>query len=121
MQQAVIDEREQLQRIELPRFAQIEPVGRRPMSRSLSPIEIRVDGRRGAYIGFSGEARPCAMAAQATGAVLGNAIREGVVHVWQNDAYRRFRDRHASDAPPEICRACPVYLGRAQDAPQIAE
>jgi hypothetical protein len=60
------------------------------------------------------------MAAQATGAALGNAIREGVVHVWQNDAYRRFRDRLASDEPPEICRACPVYLGAAHDA-QAAE
>jgi MoaA/NifB/PqqE/SkfB family radical SAM enzyme len=75
----------------------------------------------GAYIGFSGEARPCAMAAQATGAVLGNAIREGVVHVWQNDAYRRFRDRLESDEPPEICQGCPVYLGAAHDAPQAAE
>jgi MoaA/NifB/PqqE/SkfB family radical SAM enzyme len=62
------------------------------------------------------------MAAQsAATAVLGNVIREGVVHVWQNDAYRRFRDRLASDEPPEICRTCPVYLGAAHDAPGAAE
>src|SRR5258705_3302799 len=52
VQRAVIHEREQLQRIELPRFAQIEPVGRRPLSRSLSPIAIKVDGRRGGPPGF---------------------------------------------------------------------
>lgn len=102
-------------------------IGPRPSLASQGARPLAQSGRgrcsrpwSGAYIGFSGEARPCAMAADAPGAVLGNAIREGVVHVWQNDAYRRFRDRLESDEPPEICRACPVYLGAARDAPGTA-
>jgi MoaA/NifB/PqqE/SkfB family radical SAM enzyme len=72
---------------------------------------------RGAYIGFAGEAKPCAVAAEVAGTGLGNALREGVVQVWRGDAYRAFRDRLASDEPPAICRACPVYLGTANDVP----
>ena len=73
---------------------------------------------RGAYIAFSGEAKPCAVAAGVAGIGLGNAIREGVVKVWQNDASRRFRDRLASADPLEICRVCPVYRGTADDVPK---
>jgi hypothetical protein len=40
-----------------------------------------------------------------------------VVRVWQGDAYRRFRDRLASDDPPQTCRVCPVYRGTANDVP----
>jgi MoaA/NifB/PqqE/SkfB family radical SAM enzyme len=71
---------------------------------------------RGTYIAFSGESKPCAAAAGAAGIGLGNAIREGVVKVWQSDAYRRFRDQLASGEPLEICRVCPVYRGTADDA-----
>lgn len=101
---------------------ELPAVGPRPSLDSQEPRRPPQGGRgrcsrpwTGAYIGFSGEARPCAMAAQAGGVVLGNAIREGVVHVWRNDAYRRFRDQLASDEPPAICRACPVYLGARHD------
>jgi MoaA/NifB/PqqE/SkfB family radical SAM enzyme len=98
-----------------PRPSRSAPEGARPL----------VQGGRGrcswpwhgAYIGFSGEAKPCAAAADAAGAGLGNAIREGVVQVWQSDAYRAFRDQLASEEPPQICRACPVYLGTASDVP----
>jgi MoaA/NifB/PqqE/SkfB family radical SAM enzyme len=107
---------------------ELPAIGPRPSLDSEGARPLAQSGRgrcsrpwSGAYLGFSGEARPCAMAAHAAGAVLGNVIREGVVHVWQNDAYRRFRDRLASDDPPEICRGCPVYLGAAHDAPGTAE
>jgi len=75
---------------------------------------------RAAYIAFSGEAKPCAVASGVAGLGFGNAIREGVVKVWQNDAYHRFRDRLASGEPLEICRVCPVYRGTADDVPRAA-
>ena len=39
--------------------------------------------------------------------------QDGVDEVWNNDAFRRFRERLASpDDPPEICRGCAIYQGR---------
>jgi radical SAM protein with 4Fe4S-binding SPASM domain len=67
---------------------------------------------RGAYIDYSGEAMPCAMAAKPL-AGLGNMLREDVVRIWNNDAYRKFRQQLASDDPPEVCKGCPVYQGIA--------
>jgi radical SAM protein with 4Fe4S-binding SPASM domain len=66
---------------------------------------------RGSYISFSGEAMPCCMVATPDRINFGNMSREGVVRVWNSDAYRRFRDRLASDDPPEICKGCAVYRG----------
>ena len=67
---------------------------------------------RGAYVAYSGEAMPCCMVATPDRVNFGNMAREGVVQVWDNAAYNRFRDRLASDSPPEICRGCAVYQGR---------
>lgn len=68
---------------------------------------------RSIHVGASGEALPCAMARTAQRLNLGNMRREGVVRVWNNDAYREFRERLASDDPPAICRGCAVYQGGA--------
>jgi MoaA/NifB/PqqE/SkfB family radical SAM enzyme len=101
---------------------ELPAIGPRPSLDSQGARRLAQSGRgrcsrpwAGAYIGFSGEARPCAMAAQTNGPILGNAIREGIVQVWQNQAYRRFRDQLASEEPPAICAACPFYLGAAHD------
>lgn len=66
---------------------------------------------RGAYVSFSGQAMPCCMVATPDRVNFGNMGREGVVRIWNNDAYRKFRERLASDDPPEICRGCAVYRG----------
>jgi hypothetical protein len=42
---------------------------------------------------------------------FGNMAKEGVVRVWNNDAYNAFRARLASDDPPEVCKGCAVYHG----------
>lgn len=66
---------------------------------------------RGAYLSFSGEAMPCCMVATPDRVNFGSMAREGVARVWASDAYREFRERLASDDPPEICRGCAVYRG----------
>jgi radical SAM protein with 4Fe4S-binding SPASM domain len=66
---------------------------------------------RGIHVGASGEALPCAMLKTPQRLNLGNMRRDGVVRVWNSDAYREFRERLASDDPPGICRACAVYQG----------
>jgi MoaA/NifB/PqqE/SkfB family radical SAM enzyme len=66
---------------------------------------------RGAYVAFSGEAMPCCMVATPDRMNFGNMARDGVAPVWDNAAYNGFRDRLASDSPPDICRGCAVYRG----------
>jgi radical SAM protein with 4Fe4S-binding SPASM domain len=65
---------------------------------------------RSIHVGASGEALPCPQAKTAQRLNLGNLRRDGVVRVWNNDAYREFRERLASDDPPQLCRSCSVYL-----------
>jgi MoaA/NifB/PqqE/SkfB family radical SAM enzyme len=67
---------------------------------------------RGAYIAYSGEAMPCCMVATPDRKNFGSMSRDGVVQVWNNGAYRQFRERLDSDDPPEICRGCAVYQGK---------
>jgi radical SAM protein with 4Fe4S-binding SPASM domain len=64
------------------------------------------------HIGAWGEALPCPQARTAQRRTLGNARRDGIVSVWNNDAYRTFRERLASDTPPELCRNCSLYESR---------
>lgn len=64
---------------------------------------------RNVTIGASGEALPCPRAKTRERLNLGSMRRDGVVRVWNNDAYREFRERLASDAPPQLCRRCSVY------------
>ena len=67
---------------------------------------------RGAYIAYSGEAMPCCMVATPDRKNFGSMSREGVLRVWNNDAYRQFRERLDSGEPPDICRGCAVYQGK---------
>jgi MoaA/NifB/PqqE/SkfB family radical SAM enzyme len=66
---------------------------------------------RGAYVAYSGEAMPCCMVATPDRVNFGNMARDGVAPVWDNAAYSAFRDKLASDSPPDICRGCAVYRG----------
>ena len=66
---------------------------------------------RRAYVSYTGEAMPCCMIATPDRFHFGNMAKEGVVRVWNSDEYHAFRERLASDDPPEICRGCAVYNG----------
>lgn len=67
---------------------------------------------RGAYVSYDGRAMPCCMVGTPDRINFGNMADEGVVAIWNNDAYNTFREKLASDdAPPEICRGCAVYAG----------
>ena len=68
------------------------------------------------HVGASGEALPCPSANTAQRLNLGNMRRDGVVRVWNNDAYREFRERLASDNPPPLCRSCALYRSAASSA-----
>ncbi len=76
----------------------------------------------GVYIGFSGEAKPCGMAARKNDIAFGNMLKEGVAPVWRGEAYGTFRERHLSDDPPGLCRGCPRRtLVQEQFAPNEAQ
>ena len=64
---------------------------------------------RDIHIGPQGEALPCPKAITAQRLNLGNMRRDGVVKVWNNDAYRDFREQLGSANPPALCRRCSVY------------
>jgi radical SAM protein with 4Fe4S-binding SPASM domain len=66
---------------------------------------------RGAYVAYNGEAMPCCMVATPDRVNFGNMARDGVARIWDNAAYRRFREQLASDDPPEVCRGCALYHG----------
>jgi radical SAM protein with 4Fe4S-binding SPASM domain len=66
---------------------------------------------RGAYIAYSGEAMPCCMTATPDRVNFGNMARDGVARIWSGDEYKAFRDKLASDEPPQVCRGCAVYNG----------
>jgi len=42
---------------------------------------------------------------------FGNMARDGVAAIWGNASYEDFRERLASDTPPEICKSCALYAG----------
>jgi radical SAM protein with 4Fe4S-binding SPASM domain len=66
---------------------------------------------RGSYISYDGKAMPCCMVATPDRINFGDMAGDGVSGIWNNDAYRRFREQLDSDAPPEVCRSCAVYAG----------
>jgi radical SAM protein with 4Fe4S-binding SPASM domain len=66
---------------------------------------------RGAYISYDGKAMPCCMVATPDRIHFGDMTEQGVADVWNNDAYRRFREQLDSDDPPQVCRSCAVYAG----------
>lgn len=61
---------------------------------------------RALYLSTSCEALPCDHAHGPSRPKFGNAAKEGVVHAWNADAFRAFRERLASEAPPEACAGC---------------
>jgi hypothetical protein len=67
---------------------------------------------RGVYVAYSGEAMPCCMVATPDRLNLGSMTNEGVVRVWNGEAYRGFRERLDSADPPDICKGCGIYQGR---------
>ena len=76
---------------------------------SLAPGEHCQRPWRSAYIGVAGQATPCSMAPGA----FGNVLREGAARVWNADAYREFRERLASENPPEPCKSCAFHRSNA--------
>jgi radical SAM protein with 4Fe4S-binding SPASM domain len=66
---------------------------------------------RGSYISYDGKAMPCCMVATPDRIHFGDMTKEGVANVWNNEAYRRFRQQLESDTPPDVCRSCAIYAG----------
>jgi radical SAM protein with 4Fe4S-binding SPASM domain len=64
----------------------------------------------GAYISYQGLAMPCCMVATPDRMNFGSVVEDGVSTVWNNQKYQDFRDKLASDTPPEICQSCSIYL-----------
>jgi radical SAM protein with 4Fe4S-binding SPASM domain len=65
----------------------------------------------GGYVSYSGDAMPCCMVSTPDRANMGNMFDHGVEEVWTGDVFNAFRDRLASDEPPDICRSCALYAG----------
>ena len=94
------------------RLPRIRGEGGESSAEAHRPSRLRCDWPwRGAYVSFSGLAMPCCMVATPDRVNFGNMSRDGVARVWNSDGYQRFRERLASDDPPEICRGCAVYNG----------
>lgn len=66
---------------------------------------------RRAYLSYQGDAMPCCMVSTPDRINFGSMAEQGVVEVWNSDAYQRFRDQLNSEQPPAICRSCAVYNG----------
>ena len=66
---------------------------------------------RGAYVSYDGRAMPCCMVSTPDRINFGDMLRDEPETVWNNRAYAAFRDRLASDDPPDICKSCAVYAG----------
>ena len=60
---------------------------------------------------YQGYAMPCCMVSTPDRVNFGNMAEEGVAAVWGSEGFQAFRDRLASDDPPEIYRSCAVYTG----------
>jgi hypothetical protein len=86
---------------DLPSFVQIEPVGQCNLRCRMCPIQFRSDGAPG----------DCCMVATPDHMHFGDMKECGVAQVWNNEAYRRFREQLASVMPPEVCRSCAIYAG----------
>ena len=65
----------------------------------------------GAYISYQGYAMPCCMVSTPDRINFGNIIEQGVDQTWNNESFESFRDRLASDEPPDVCRSCSIYSG----------
>ena len=65
----------------------------------------------GAYFSYEGLAMPCCMIGTPDRLNFGNAGVHGAASLWRGADYRAFRERLASDDPPDICRSCALYHG----------
>jgi radical SAM protein with 4Fe4S-binding SPASM domain len=65
----------------------------------------------GGYVSYTGAVMPCCMVSTPDRANMGNMTEHGVAAIWNGDVFNAFRDRLASDEPPEICRSCALYAG----------
>jgi MoaA/NifB/PqqE/SkfB family radical SAM enzyme len=65
---------------------------------------------RGPYVSFDGRAMPCCMVSTPDRINFGS-MRDRPAEVWEGPEYREFRERLASDDPPDVCRSCSVYRG----------
>jgi radical SAM protein with 4Fe4S-binding SPASM domain len=64
-----------------------------------------------AYVTHEGRVQPCCMVMGSDRATLGSLRSEGFASIWWGRAYRRFRERLASDDPPAVCSGCSLYRG----------
>ena len=65
----------------------------------------------GGYISYQGLAMPCCMVSTPDRVNFGNMAERGVRDVWESAEFQEFRDRLASDQPPDVCRSCSLYHG----------
>lgn len=65
----------------------------------------------GAYISYQGYAMPCCMVSTPDRINFGSVAEQGVEPIWYGSDYEQFRDRLASEDPPEVCRSCAIYSG----------
>jgi radical SAM protein with 4Fe4S-binding SPASM domain len=99
---------------ETPDFSEAQAVAAE-LGLALSLPQARLGGPcdrpwRALHLGASGEVLPCAMAKTAQRLSFGSARREGVVKIWNGDAFREFRERVGTDAAPALCRQCTRQL-----------
>lgn len=66
---------------------------------------------RGAYISYDGHAMPCCMVSTPDRINFGVTGERSFDAIWNGPEYEAFRERLASDEPPEVCRSCAVYAG----------
>jgi MoaA/NifB/PqqE/SkfB family radical SAM enzyme len=66
----------------------------------------------GAYVSWRGEAMPCCMVGTPDRLHFGSMLAQDAHSVWAGAAFERFRERLASDAPPDLCRGCAHFEGR---------
>jgi radical SAM protein with 4Fe4S-binding SPASM domain len=65
----------------------------------------------GGYISYQGLVMPCCMVSTPDRINFGNAAERGFDAVWNSAEFGAFRERLASDEPPDICRSCAIYNG----------
>lgn len=99
---------------ETPDFSEAQAVAA-GLNIALSLPDARLAGScdrpwRALHLGASGEALPCAMAKTAQRLSFGSTRREGVVRIWNSDAFREFRERVGTETPPALCRQCTRQL-----------
>ena len=79
------------------------PPDREPWRACSRPLRL-------AYITAQGTALPCCISpfteAPFDSIRLGNYLEQGIVDVWNGEAYRRFREKLYSSEPPASCRNC---------------